>query len=341
MRIGLAFDLKPDTPLPTGAPDDRHEEFDSPVTVQAIAKVLQDLGHTVELLGDGRPFLEALLRDPPDLVFNFAEGAGVGRSREARVPAVCEMLGVPHTGSDPLALAVALDKEMTRRVAESAGLTIPKGFTLSFPDGPYDGDFAEFPPMLAASGLPLPVIAKPVGEGSSKGIRNRCVIRTPGEFGPTVLRLWRDYQQPVLVEEFIAGDEVTVAIVGNDPPQVLGTMRMVPKQSPEFFVYSLEVKRDWQAQVHYEAPAKLPLPVIHAIEEAALTIFGALGCRDVARADFRIRDGVPYFLEINPLPGLNPDSGDLCYLAYRLGLTHPELIGLILDAAVARCRRDQ
>jgi D-alanine-D-alanine ligase len=337
MRIGLAFDLKPDTPLPAGAPDDLHEEFDSPATVKALADVIRSFGHEVRELGNGRPLLEALLRDPPDLVFNFAEGTGISRSREARVPAVCEMLGIPHTGSDPLALAVALDKDMTRRVVESAGVTVPKGFTLALPDGAYDGEFAEFSPMIAESGLVLPLIAKPVCEGSSKGIRNKCVIRTADEFGPTVLRLARDYQQPVLVEEFIAGDEVTVGIIGNDPPQVLGTMRMVPKQAPEFFVYSLEVKRDWEARVEYEAPAKLPLSVIHTLEESALTAFGALGCHDVARADFRIRDGVPYFLEINPLPGLNPDSGDLCYLAYRIGLTHRELIGMILDAAITRC----
>ena len=336
MRIGIACTLKPDAPLPSDAPDDLHEEFDSPATVRAIAAVFRELGHEVRELGDGRPFLEAVLRDPPDLVFNFAEGSGVSRSREARVPAVCEMLGIPYTGSDPLALAVALDKDMTRRVVEAAGVTIPKGFTLTFPDGPYDGDHAEFPALLAESGLPLPVIAKPVCEGSSKGIRNRCLIRTVEEFGPTVTELWRNYKQPVVVEEFISGDEVTVGIVGNDPPQVLGTMRMVPKQAADHFVYSLEVKREWDKHVEYEAPAKLPLAVIHAIEGAALAAFGALGCRDVARADFRVRDGVPYFLEINPLPGLNPDSGDLCYLAYRLGLTHPQLIGMILDAALTR-----
>jgi D-alanine-D-alanine ligase len=336
MRIGLAFTLKPDAPPPAGAPDDLHEEFDSPATVRAIADVIRSFGHEVRELGDGREFIEAIFRDPPDLVFNIAEGVGVSRSREARVPAVCEMLGVPCTGSDPLALAVALDKDMTRRVAESAGVTVPKGFTLTFPDGPYDGDFAEFPPLLAESGLPLPVIAKPACEGSSKGVRNACVVRTPGEFGPTVLGLWRDYRQPVLVEEFIAGDEVTVGIVGNDPPHVLGVMRMVPKKPAEHFVYSLEVKRDWHDAVEYEAPAKLPLEVTHAVEQAALAVFAALGCRDVARADFRVRDGVPYFLEVNPLPGLSPESGDLIYLAYRLGLTHADVIRMILDAAVQR-----
>ena len=133
MHIGIAFDLKPDYPVPKGSPDDLHEEFDSPVTIKALTEVFRSLGHTVSELGDGRPLLEALLRNPPDLVFNFAEGIGVSRSREARVPAVCEMLEIPYTGSDPLALAVSLDKDMTRRVVESLGVTIPKGITLAPP----------------------------------------------------------------------------------------------------------------------------------------------------------------------------------------------------------------
>ncbi|MBA4065268.1 MAG: D-alanine--D-alanine ligase [Isosphaera sp.] len=337
MRIGIAFDLKPDAPLPAGAPDDLHEEFDSPATVRAVADVLRSLGHTAVELGNGRPLVEALLRDPPDLVFNFAEGSGVSRSREARVPAVCELLGVPYTGSDPLALAVALDKDMTRRIAESHGVTVPKGVTLVPPDVEYDGDYAEFPAVLEEACLPLPVIAKPTCEGSSKGVRNRCVVRTAADFGPTVVELWRAYRQPVLVEEFVAGDEVTVGIVGNDPAEPLGVMRMVPKAVPVGeFVYSLEVKRDWERHVEYEAPAKLPPDVLRAVEADALAVFAGLGCRDVARADFRVRDGVPYFLEVNPLPGLSPESGDIVFLAYRMGLTYPDLVGRVLAAATAR-----
>ncbi|MBN9121343.1 MAG: D-alanine--D-alanine ligase [Planctomycetes bacterium] len=328
--------MKPPGPLPVGAPDDLHEEFDSPVTVQAIADVFRALGHTVTELGDGRPFIEAVLKDPPDLVFNFAEGAGVSRSRESRVPAVCEMLGVPYTGSDPTTLGVALDKDMTRRLAESLGVTVPKGITLAPPPGEYDGDYAEFAPVLEEAGLSLPVIAKPTCEGSSKGIRNRCLIKFAADFGPTVVELWKAYRQPVLVEEYIAGDEVTVGLVGNDPPQSLGIMQMIPKQSAADFVYSLEVKRNWHDAVEYVAPARLPPDVARAVEADAMTVFVGLGLRDVARADFRVRDGVPYFLEINPLPGLNPESSDLCYLAYRMGLTYPQLIGMILDAAVAR-----
>jgi D-alanine-D-alanine ligase len=336
MRIGIACTLKPTGPLPAGAPDDLYEEFDSPTTVRAIAEVFQSLGHKVVELGDGREFLEAVLRDPPDLVFNFAEGTGVSRSREARVPAVCEMLGIPYSGSDPLTLAVALDKDMTRRVVESHGLTVPKGITLNPPPEAYDGDYAEFPAILDEAGLSLPVIAKPTCEGSSRGIRHRCLIKTAMDLGPTVVELWKHYQQPVLVEEYIAGDEVTIGLVGNDPPQPIGIMQLVPRKSAADFVYSLEVKRNWHDVVDYVAPARLPPEVSRAVEADALAAFVGLGCRDLARVDFRIRDGIPYFLEINPLPGLNPESSDLLYLAYRMGLTYHQLIGMILDATLSR-----
>ena len=105
MHIGIAFDLKADLPDAVNLPDDWQEEFDSPVTVNAIAAALRTRGHTVTELGDGRSLVEKMLANPPDLVFNIAEGVGVGRSREARVPAVCEMLGVPYTSSDPLTFA--------------------------------------------------------------------------------------------------------------------------------------------------------------------------------------------------------------------------------------------
>lgn len=336
MRIGIAFTLKPDAPLPAGAPDDAHEEFDSPVTIAAIAEALQSLGHSVVELGDGKPLVRKLLADPPDFVFNISEGEGVGRNREARVPAVCELLGIPYTGSDPLTLAAALDKDMTRRIVGDAGITLPKGFVLNPPPTPYDGDGCEFPALLEAHGFTFPVIAKPVCEGSSKGIRNRCLIRSAEEFAPVLVELWTNYRQPVLVEEFIAGDEVTVGVIGNSPPQVLGCMKVVPNTPTSEFVYSLEVKRNWEQLVSYECPAQLPRGVREALEQEALAAYEAMGCRDVARMDFRIRDGVPYFIEVNPLPGMNPVWSDLMLIAKAMGSTHAEVIARILAAAVAR-----
>ncbi len=298
MKIGITYDLKSDAPLPGHLPDDYQEEFDSPATVAAIASVLRNFGHKVVELGDGREMLETLLREPPDFVFNIAEGQGVGRSREARVPAVLEMLGIPYTGSDPLTLAVTLDKDCAKRLVQSAGVAVPKWQTVAT-----SHDLAAFREMRR---LPFTAIVKPAWEGSSKGIRGKCVVDTGAEAADAVDAILRDHRQPILVEEYIEGEELTVGVLGNDDPTVLGILRVLPTQPTERFVYSLEVKRDWENRVRYESPTQLPAAHISAVEKAVKTVFRILGCRDVARVDFRLRDGVPYFLEVNPLPGLSP-----------------------------------
>jgi D-alanine-D-alanine ligase len=327
MKIGITFDLKTPGQVPANAPDDAQEEFDSPQTIEAIARVLRDLGHQVVLLGDGREFLQKVLDDPPDFVFNFAEGQGVSRSREARVPAVLEMLGIPFTGSDPLTMAVTLDKDCAKRLVAAAGVPIPPGVLLP-PHAPLEKSLLDQ--------LIFPVIVKPAWEGSSKGIRNKCLVQTPSQLRDVVASLGQDHQQPILLEEFIQGDELTVGVHGNDPPQILGIMRVVPREPMDQFIYSLEIKRDYRRLVRYECPAPLAPEVTRAVENATLTAFKALGCRDIARVDFRVRDGIPYFLEVNPLPGLNPDDSDLVIMSGLLGWTYPQLIRTILDAALTR-----
>jgi D-alanine-D-alanine ligase len=332
MKIGITYDLKTDAPAGADVPDDHQEEFDSPTTIEAIAAVLRGLGHQVEKLGDGRPLLERLLAEPPEFVFNFAEGQGVGRSREARVPAVLEMLGIPYTGSDPLTLAVTLDKDCAKRLVAASGVRCPRGVVI----GP--GDDALEAVRRDNGAFTYPALVKPAWEGSSKGIRAKCLVDGPRELAEAVAWLRRDHRQPILAEEFVAGDELTVGMIGNDPPRVLGVMRVLPRQATERFVYSLEVKRDWQRQVRYECPAALELEYLKAVEAAALRAWHALGCRDVARIDFRLRDSVPYFLEVNPLPGLNPESSDLVIMARLAGWTYERLVGSILGAALDRTR---
>jgi len=274
--------------------------------------------------------LQRLLTDPPDFVFNIAEGQGVGRSREARVPAVLEMLGIPHTGSDPLTLAVTLDKDCARRLVSTAGVVVPRGLVISPDDPP-----ALYSRSVMAT-FPFPVILKPAWEGSSKGIRNKCVVDRPEDVTEVLQGLWRDHRQPVLLEEFITGDELTVGVLGNDRPRILGVMRVLPQSQETRFIYSLEVKRDFRRQVSYECPAALAPNDLAPVEKATTAAYRALGCRDVARIDFRLRDGVPYFLEANPLPGLTPEISDLVILANLVGVSHAQLIEAILRTAMDR-----
>jgi D-alanine-D-alanine ligase len=351
MKIGITFDLKTDArgtrensllaPRSSALPDDFQEEFDSPATIEAIAAALRDLGHEVDLLGDGRELIERLLASPPDFVFNIAEGQGIGRSREARVPALLEMLGIPYTGSDPLTLAVTLDKDCAKRLVQSAGVAVPRSFVME-DRGSKIEDRSRLngnPPsaiLHPPSSLDLPVIVKPAWEGSSKGIRGHCLVERWDDLPAVVASLQRDHRQPILVEEFIQGDELTVGMIGNDRPEIIGIMRVLPQQPAERFIYSLEVKRDWQRQVRYECPARLPAETLQKVCEAARAAHQVLGCRDVSRIDLRVRDGVPYFLEVNPLPGLNPESSDLVILGRLSGWSYPQLIQAILQAAMTR-----
>ncbi|MHB1038088.1 MAG: D-alanine--D-alanine ligase family protein [Pirellulales bacterium] len=344
MRIGLTFNVKteievtspgagtPGSGAPcSGAvevPDDLEEEFDSPKTLDALAAVFRSLGHEVEFLGDGEPALRRLLAGPrPDLVFNIAEGRGIGRSREARIPAVLEMLGIAYSGSDPLTLSVTLDKDCAKRLIRAAGVATPDWVLI-------DGDPRQSEDSLARLGLPL--IVKPAYEGSSKGVRATSLLRSSEGLVDAVAKLQSLYRQPVLVEEFIDGDELTVGILGDGAPSVMGIMRVVPRQTSGPFIYSLEVKRDWQRLVRYECPALLSPEDTRAVEQSALAAWRALGCRDVSRVDLRLRNHVPYFLEVNPLPGLSPEYGDLVLMARFQGIDYPTLVSRILAAAIQR-----
>jgi len=326
MRIGLSYDLKTSV-APVSGVEDALEEYDSPETLEIIEDACRKAGHEVVRLGGGEEFLQNILRQNVDLVFNIAEGRGDGRGREAQVPAVLEMLGIPSTGSDSLTLAVCLDKPVTKTLVKADGILTPRWFTLADEESIEAARWDRFP---------FPMIVKPSFEGSSKGIRLTSLVHNVREAEAEARRIISDYHQPAMVEEFIDGEEVTVGIIGNRNPKVVGMMRVVPKQKTEHFVYSLEVKRDYVNLVDYECPMQLPQPVLDRLETAALAVYKTLGCRDLSRVDFRIgRDGKPYFIEINPLPGLGTYS-DLVIMTGKLGWTHDGLIQAVLDAAGER-----
>jgi D-alanine-D-alanine ligase len=325
MRIGLAYDLKSAVPLDEAAPEDALEEYDSSETVDIISAALAAAGHTVVMLGGGEEFLDNIRCEPVDIVFNIAEGRGNSRSRESQVPAVLEMLGIPYTGSDSHCLTVCLDKPLAKKLVVNEGVATPHWRLVNGEEELGKVSWEQFP-----------AIVKPAYEGSSKGIRSSSVVENRKQMTREVSRLINDYRQPVMVEEFISGDEVTVGIIGNAPPRLVGMMRIVPRKREGHFIYSLEVKRDYLNLVDYECPPQLADEVKERIALASFKVFKVLGCRDFARLDFRVSlDGVPYFLEINPLPGLGSYS-DLVIMAQKLGWTHQGLIQAVFEAALKR-----
>lgn len=328
MHIGIAYDLKTDFEAVGSAPEDALEEYDSPATVEAIERALRSHGHVVTRLGGGRRFLAAVLESPPELVFNISEGHG-SRSREAHVPAVCEMLKIPVTHSDPLTMAVALDKAMAKRVVAIAGVPTPRYAVV------------ESARDLGHLSLEFPLFAKPLYEGSSMGIRKNSRIASAGDLDERVGLLLDHYKEPVLVEEFCDGPEFTVAVLGTGAgARVVAPMEIVPKKvAVSDFVYSLEMKRStsWREEMEYVAPPRRAPELVRAIETIALNAHRALGCRDIARIDVRVgRDGAPKFIEANPLPGIAPGWSDLALLWERIGRSYEDLVGSIVVEARAR-----
>jgi D-alanine-D-alanine ligase len=327
MRIGLSYDLKETIAIQQASCDDAFEEYDSRETVELIAAALEAEGHKVTMLGGGREFLGKVLQDKVDFVFNIAEGRGPHRSREAQVPSILEMLDIPYSGSDPQCLAICLDKPLTKKLVASEGVSTPNWRVINNRQELRQIDDCDFP---------FPAIVKPAYEGSSKGIRLTSVVEDAKQAIEVTESLLEKYQQPAMVEEVILGDEVTVGITGNSPPRVLSMMRILPKQRGSYFIYNLDVKRNYLDLVEYECPAGLEEKVLQRIQISSLRAFKALGCRDFARLDFRINTaGVPYFLEINPLPGLGAHS-DLVIMAEKMGWSHRQLISAMLNAARER-----
>jgi D-alanine-D-alanine ligase len=321
VNVALLHNARPEV-VPADLPDDTFEEYDSDATIASIAGALRALRnvHVEPVPADSQ--LPWRLRDGQfDFVFNMAEGQG-RRCREAIPAAVCELLGLPFTGSDPLTLGMTLDKNIAKRVV-SPDVPVPHGVLVE--DGSSDG---------ALSGLHYPVIVKPNDEGSSKGIRENPVLSDSAAALHRCRWLRSQYDCPALVEEFLPGTEITVGVAGNGSgARILGMMEISSPQPQPYFVYSLEVKRDYRHRVRYHIPPRVQRDVMESLGRLALTAYRLLGCRDIARMDFRLDgEGLPRFMECNPLPGLNPETGDIVLLS-RPALSYNELVqGILLDA---------
>ncbi|HEY1813004.1 MAG TPA: ATP-grasp domain-containing protein, partial [Kofleriaceae bacterium] len=321
IRVGFTYNVK------RGGDGDDQAEWDPPETIIAIANALARQGHIVVHL-EATPDLPRVLAEADvDLIFNIAEGVE-GRNREAQVPALCELLGIPYTGSDSATLAIALDKALGKKVLLQHDILTPRFQVM------------ESHRERLSPDMRFPLIVKPNAEGSSKGIGSTSVVDNEEELRDKVKELIERYRQPALVEEYIAGREFTVGLLGDKRPRVLPPMEIRFKQVDETRpVYDYAVKQEWEKYVYYECPAKLTESEQKAMEKIARATFWALDCRDVARVDMRMdADGRIYVLEVNPLPGLTPGYSDLVLIAQAIGMTYDQLIAEIMTGGLRRMR---
>lgn len=335
MRIGLAYNEKPD-PAPAEAPDstnDAFAEWDDASTIAAVEQALGLFGSVVRLEAD-QFFPQNLTLARPDLVFNMAEGLR-GQSREALVPAICEYLNIPYTGSDPLTLALSLHKGRTKETLAYRGV----------PTAPFS--CAETLADVERVLLPYPVFVKPVAEGSGKGVFTSNLCATPQALRERVRFLLERYAEPVLIETYLPGPEFTVAILGNGAeawclPVIGFDFSTLPPGAPP--VYGYEAKWVWDRPeaplAIFQCPARITPALQREIERTALEAYHALGCRDWCRVDLRVdRFGVPNILELNPLPGIIPDPAmNSCFpkAARAAGFGYDELIREVVRIAWRR-----
>ena len=324
--VGLAYNLKKDCPRSDTEVEDADAEFEEQSTVDRIAKALRARGHRVVKIPYRPGLLSRLQRVNVDIVFNIAEG-WEGRCREAIVPAILESLGIPYTGSDPLTLAVCLDKAVTKAIISSNGILTPWCSKVNSTNELLN---------LRVESLKYPLFVKPAYEGSSKGVRSSSKVTGPAGLFDMVNWITSVYGQPALIEEFLPGREFTVGIVGNKDITAFPIMevRPVAETEPESFVYCYDTKHNNLEQ--FLCPAPITDELAASILDVAIRSYRALECRDLARVDVRLDgEGVPNFLEINPLPGLSAVSL-FPVAAMASGLSFEELIDRILEVAVVR-----
>lgn len=327
MIVGLTYDLK-STWLAQGLTPEQVAEFDSEETIAGIESALNELGYQTERIGNIIELANALVSGKRwDLVFNIAEGYfGIGR--EAQVPALLDAFQIPYVFSDPMVLSLTLHKAMAKHVIQGHGIPTA-AFTLI-------RDLED----INSVNLQYPLFIKPLAEGTGKGISGKSLVKNPSELFSHASELLHRYAQPVLVEEFLPGREFTVGITGTGKDATpCGIMEIIVVGNIENQIYSLHNKENYQSEVAYNLPEKFITDWCYNI---ALASWRALECRDGGRVDLRLdKNGVPNFIEVNPLAGLNPVHSDLPILCRMNEISYVSLISRIMGSALKRINKLQ
>ncbi len=319
--------------------NDLYAEWDTAETINAVAAAIGQLHHVTLIEADEEAY-EKLALNRPDLVFNVAEGMH-GVAREAQIPSMLELLQIPYTGSDPLTLALCLDKSRAKEILAYHHIPTPRFCAISEKS-------QVSASRLRDGGVRFPVVVKPLHEGSSKGIFNSSLVKDVTELRRQVSMLHSIYEEPVIVEEYLCGREFTVAMIGNgDSVTVLPIVEINFDSLPAGVnpIYSYEAKWIWDRPDApldiFDCPARIPSPLQRAIGRVCRKAYAVLRCRDWCRLDVRLdASGIPHVLELNPLPGILPNPKDnSCFpkAARAAGLSYDRLIQTVLALAARRC----
>lgn len=303
-------------------------DFANLVEMQHIQNILEEIGCFVTMIGSPIDFSKEIQNGNYknyNLIFNFAEGYQ-SRNRESLVPALCESYGIPYTFSDCHAMDLTLHKHQLLLYAESMGLTIPKGFLFI----PEIHDQSYIKKACIEMNLSFPIVSKPNREGTSMGLSFSSSLK---ELVDNVLRTTNLYQQEVRCDEYIDGHEIAVPILGTgENAQVLGIVEYQEKDGSPMRHYTTYAKESKNHKTVYQS---FGFDIDNKVVNDALLIHRSIPCYDLSRIDMRLRNGIPYLLEVTTIPALNPGS-TFEFCANKRGLSPTDLYRMIIASAMER-----
>ncbi|MBN2547168.1 MAG: D-alanine--D-alanine ligase [Spirochaetes bacterium] len=321
MKVGITYDLR-DYYIKEGYSLEETAEFDRTSTIDAIAETLKGLGFEIDRIGNDFELMKRLVnRERWDMVFNICEGLN-GYGRESIVPALLENYKIPHVFSDPLTLAISLNKGMAKRIFKSFNIRTPDFYVLN--------DIEDIENIK----IDYPLFAKPIGEGTGKGIGPDSKINNFNELKMVCNKLLKKYNQAVLVEKYLSGREFTVGIIGTGRDACsIGVMEVINKLDKEN-IYSYDNKEYCEEKVVYKF---IEGEIAEKCKKISIEAWNSIECKDAGRVDVRMDEkGNINVLEINPLAGLHPDHSDLPIISKLAGISYKELIGRIMNSALKR-----
>ena len=321
MNIGFTYDLRSDY-LKLGYTKEETAEFDKESTIEGIEQDIEKAGHHVERIGNSQSLMKALLEGKRwDMVFNITEGL-YGEGRESLVPALLDSYKIPYVFSGPVTLGISLNKGFAKQIVRDYGVNTPKFHVVA--------QAAD----IEKVNLEYPLFAKPISEGTGKGISSKSLISSKEELEKVCISILSQFNQPVLVEEFLPGREFTVGVIGTgDEAYVPGAMEILYINNTQK-IYSYDNKENYEDRIEYQAVTG---EMLEECKKVALGSWKALNCCDGGRVDVKIdRFGKMSFIEVNPLAGLNPVTSDLPILCGLNGMSFQELINEILKSAIKR-----
>jgi len=302
---------------------------------QHVSDALQKNGYKTSLFNmnsDIKRLIQFIEEKEPDIIFNLCESVGDESTHEMFVAGIYELMGIPYTGAGAFTLGMCQSKARTKQALSFHKIRVPRFALYKNANEVTEEDFE----------LKFPVIVKPSHEDASVGIDNGSIVDTIAGVRKRVRYIFQNFDQPAIVDEYIEGRELNVAIIGNRRPIILPISEIdfsgLPENYPHIVTYNakwMEGTDEYKGTVGV-CPAQVSAEIERQAKDIALKCYRIMGCRDYARVDMRLdKNNNLHVIEVNPNPDISDDAG-FARSARAYGFSFDEIINKIVEYALER-----